>query len=102
MYKRQHYYYWLYCIYTPSDNESVACVDHKQSYGTPLLRARYDTTKRIIYVRVSSSGSSSDSTSSSSSSSRSGSGGSSGGSSSGSGSIVVVVAVLAAVVVVVA
>ena len=35
----KHYYYWLYCIYMPSDNEFVACVGRKppESYGTPLL-----------------------------------------------------------------
>ena len=32
-----HDYYWLYCIYMPSDNEFVACVDRKKSYGTPLV-----------------------------------------------------------------
>ena len=25
-YYLQHYYYWRYCIYTPSDDEFVACV----------------------------------------------------------------------------
>ena len=25
----EHYYYWLYCIYMPSDNEFVVCVDRK-------------------------------------------------------------------------
>ena len=33
----KHYYYWLYCIYMLSDNEFVACIDRKKSYGTPLL-----------------------------------------------------------------
>ena len=25
------HYYWLYCIYMPSDNEFVACADRKKS-----------------------------------------------------------------------
>ena len=60
-YYLKHYYYWLYCIYMPSDNEFEACVDRKKSYGTPLLNIYseyiyniyiytyiYDKTKRII------------------------------------------------------
>ena len=29
-YDLKHYYYWLYCIYMPSDNEFAACVDRKK------------------------------------------------------------------------
>ena len=46
-YYLKHYYYLLYCIYMPSDNEFVACVDRKKSYGPPLLTT-YDTARRII------------------------------------------------------
>ena len=28
-YYLKHYYYRLYCIYMPSDNEFVACVDRR-------------------------------------------------------------------------
>ena len=47
-YYLKHYYYWLNSIYMPSDNEFVAFVDRKKSYGTRLLilHTRYDTTKR--------------------------------------------------------
>ena len=33
-YYLKHYFYWLYCIYMPSDNEFAARVDRKKSYGT--------------------------------------------------------------------
>ena len=39
-YYLKHHYYWLYCIYMPYDNEFVACVGHKKSYGTPLPHTR--------------------------------------------------------------
>ena len=41
-----HYYYWLCFIHMPSDNEFVAWVERKKSYGTPT--ATHDTTQRII------------------------------------------------------
>ena len=53
-YYLKHYYYWLYCIYMPSDNEFVACVDRKKSCGAPQLT--HDTTKgAILYCSRSSS-----------------------------------------------
>ena len=30
-----NFYYLLYCLFMPPDNEFVACVDRKVSYGTP-------------------------------------------------------------------
>ena len=36
-YLKHYYYYWMNYICMPSDNEFVACVDRKKSYGTPLL-----------------------------------------------------------------
>ena len=48
-YYLKHFYYWLYCIYMPSDKVLVACVDRKKVtdhhyYHIPW----YDTAKRII------------------------------------------------------
>ena len=74
-YYLKHCYYWLYCIYMPSDNEFVACVDRKKSYGTPLvhmIQQNEKSSSSISSVRVrvssrsSSSSSSGDSTRSSS------------------------------------
>ena len=65
----------------PSDNESVACVDRKKSYGTALLHMIQQNVSYIsssVRVRVSSSSSSSRSSGSSRSSSSSSSSTSSG------------------------
>ena len=53
----EHYYYWLYCIYVPSDNEFVACVDRKKSYGTPLQVLHISLSKYQVVSRISKYGS---------------------------------------------
>ena len=55
-YYLKHYYYLLYCIYMPFDNEFVACVDRKKSYRTPLTTTYsgvwYNKTYNLVVVVV--------------------------------------------------
>ena len=63
-YLKHYYYYWMNYICMPSDNEFVACVDRKKSYGTPLLHMIQNvlsSSSSRVRVRVSSSSSSSSS-----------------------------------------
>ena len=52
-YYLKHYYYWLYCICMPSDNEFFACVDRENSYGTPLLHTiLYNKAYNLVLIVV--------------------------------------------------
>ena len=49
-YYLKHYYYWRYCIYTPSDDEFVACVARNKSCGTPPLHMIQQTYNLVVKV----------------------------------------------------